>query len=826
MRGRGRSVPCLVLVSCALLLPTPAHASAPVAAPALDPIHAPSATADPYSLVVTTAGAALGAGSRAELEAAAGVGVESVIPLGGRTFEVTWQQEPAQAPTALAAEVMAGPSFASASPNSRVMPLEVAPMDPGDPRFAEQWNLWDSAAPFGGWSLRTPAAWRTQQGSADVVVAVVDTGIIRHPDLDAAVVAGYDFVTDLPFANDGDGRDPDPSDPGDWVDAQDRQDAAYQGCGTTASTWHGSHVAGIIAAQGGNAAGVVGVAPGVRVQPLRALAKCGGALADVIAAVNWAAGVPVAGLPVNQTPADIINLSLGAPGACSVALQAAVGSAVGRGINVVAAAGNSAGDVSGTFPANCAGVTAVAAAGRDGSRAAYSNLGPGITITAPGGSGAHAILSTVDTGTTVPVAAGYATKSGTSMAAPHVAGALALVRSAFPQDAATQAMARLTSAARGFPAGTVRDCTTATCGAGLLDLNGVLPPPAAGGISGRVLLSGEPVDLADLAVIPAGDQAAARWYDVSDATGGYEVLGLPRGAYRVLARPRAGAESFLPGVPQWTASACILVDGSVIGGRDIDVAGVPPGTPVQIECADPGPDPDPTPPVDPSPDPDRTPPVDPRATGGPTAEPPVAGPSPEPTTAATPGAVARVVPALSLRSRPSSTRVGSRVTLTATLSPAAATGWVTFRDSGHVLGRARISAGRAVLVTKRLFGGRQQVVADFAGSATLAPVTSAPLRITVRDKTRPRVSKVRLRTGQQGMHLAFRARDRGGVRIVEVRHAVRTAAGRGPWSIVQQLPGTARTWPVPAGAAGAPMCARVRAIDWAGRTSRWVTRCS
>jgi len=173
MRGRWRPVPSLVVLSCLLLVPTPAHASAPVAAPASDPVRAPSAPADPYSLVVTTAGATLGAGSRAELEAASGVGVESVTPLGGRTYEVTWQQEPAQGPTALAAEVTAGPSFASASPNSRIMPLDLAPVDPGDPRFAEQWNLWDTASPFGGWSMRAPTGNRVSahhRGSLPVPV--------------------------------------------------------------------------------------------------------------------------------------------------------------------------------------------------------------------------------------------------------------------------------------------------------------------------------------------------------------------------------------------------------------------------------------------------------------------------------------------------------------------------------------------------------------------------------------------------------------------------------------------------------------------------------
>ncbi len=590
MRARWRPVPSLAVLSCVLLIPTPSHASVPRVLPESDPGAAASAPADPYSLVVTTTGSTLGSGPRTELEAVSGVEVESVTPLGAGTYEITWQEEPAQDPTALAAEVAAGPAFVSASPNSRIAPLEVAPVDPGDPRFAEQWNLWDSVTPFGGWSLRAPTAWRTQQGSADVVVAVVDTGIVAHPDLQPAVVAGYDLVDDQRYSNDGDGRDPNPSDPGDWVDATDQQDPAFANCGVATSSWHGSHVAGIIAAQAGDS-GVAGVAPGVRIQPVRALAKCGGDLADLIAAVNWAAGVPVAGItsdncdagrhhqPVARGPRDLPS-RLPGRGRCGG----------GQGDQRGGCSGQLLGPVSGTFPANCTGVTAVAASGRDGSRASYSNYGPGVAITAPGGSGADAILSTVDTGTTVPLGAGYALKSGTSMAAPHVAGALGLVRSAY-RDSAAQALARLAGAARAFPTGTVRDCTTATCGAGLLDMNGVLPPPATGGISGRVLRSGAPEALADVAVIPAAAETAGRWYDVSDASGGYQVLGLPAGEYRVLARPRGGSDMYSPGVADWVSSACFAVGGSIVGDRDIELAGVAPGTPVQTQCPTPIPPP-------------------------------------------------------------------------------------------------------------------------------------------------------------------------------------------------------------------------------------------
>src|SRR5690606_31257016 len=145
-----------------------------------------------------------------------------------------------------------------------------------------------------------------------VVVAVLDTGITRHGDLDANVLPGYDFISDAGKANDGDGRDNDPSDPGDWVTLNQ----CPGGNRAENSSWHGTHVAGTIAAVTNNAKGVAGTAFGARILPVRVLGTCGGYDSDIADAIVWAAGGSVSGVPTNANPAEVINLSLGGGGAC------------------------------------------------------------------------------------------------------------------------------------------------------------------------------------------------------------------------------------------------------------------------------------------------------------------------------------------------------------------------------------------------------------------------------------------------------------------------------------------------------------------------------
>ena len=201
-------------------------------------------------------------------------------------------------------------------------------------------------------------------GHSSVVVAVIDTGIVNHQDSNGAGIApfsatyvpngrflpGYDLISENNsglgtnfVANDGDGRDPDPSDPGDWLTPADK--ALSSQCddgsaGQTDSSWHGSHVAGIIAATANNATGVAGIGWNVRILPVRALGKCGGSLSDIAEAIRWSAGGAVAGVPANTTPAKVINLSLGVATACSMTMQSAVDAARAAGAVVVAATGN------------------------------------------------------------------------------------------------------------------------------------------------------------------------------------------------------------------------------------------------------------------------------------------------------------------------------------------------------------------------------------------------------------------------------------------------------------------------------------------------------
>lgn len=283
-----------------------------------------------------------------------------------------------------------------------------------DPRLRMQWGL------RGAYGINADKAWRLNDGSG-TVVAVIDTGITRHSDIDENVRPGYDFISSTRVANDGDGRDGDASDPGDWEQAGQCE----EGMPALDSSWHGTHVAGTIAAVTGNAKGVAGVAGSAWIVPVRVLGTCGGYRSDIADAIVWASGGAVKGVPANAHPAEIINLSLGVGGNCSATFQSAINGAVARGTTVVVAAGNAAQDVADHSPANCRNVIAVAATHRRGRRANFSNYGAGIDIAAPG----MGILSTVNSGRTVPEGESYGYASGTSMAAPHVSGVAAMIQS-------------------------------------------------------------------------------------------------------------------------------------------------------------------------------------------------------------------------------------------------------------------------------------------------------------------------------------------------------------------------------------------------------------
>jgi serine protease len=369
---------------------------------------------------------------------------------------------------------------------------------PNDALFSSQWYLQDVQPA----AVAANLAWDITTGGTGTVVAVLDTGVrFDHPDLQRAwqtgkLLPGYDFVsgedtTSFLTANDGDGRDADPSDPGDWIDSADQQKSLFHDCPIQTSSWHGTRVSGLIGAASNNGIGIAGVSWGTWILPVRVLGKCGGYDSDIFPAMRWAAGLHVDGVPDNPYPAKILNLSFGGDGACTPGYQSVIQELSAIGVLVVVSAGNASGPVE--APANCPLAMAVAGIRHVGTKVGYSSFGPEIAIAAPAGncfnlSGPclYSLTTTYDIGSAGPAGSDYTnqlkTNLGTSFSAPLVAGVAALMHSVNGKLSATQLNSRLQESARPFPRSpTLNDCpvpandpnpecncTTSTCGAGML----------------------------------------------------------------------------------------------------------------------------------------------------------------------------------------------------------------------------------------------------------------------------------------------------------------------------------------------------------------------
>jgi serine protease len=430
------------------------------------------------------------------------------------------------------------------------------------------------------------SAWAITTGSSGTVIADVDTGVrFDHPDLLRAgfggrLLPGYDFVgpdydrttgaalgTFL-IANDGDGWDPDPSDPGDWINAADEQNSLFPAadCPISNSSWHGTRVVGVMGALTNNATGIAGMTWAPYILPVRALGKCGGYDSDIIAGIQWAAGMSVMdgsgnAVPDNPYPADIINLSLGGAGSCPGTYQNVISTLTAMGVLIVASAGNESGAVA--APGNCSGVLAVAGLRNVGTKVGYSSLGPEVGVAAPAGNCVtsfappclRSIDTTVNLGATVPGSNSYTNMMdapynlGTSFSAPIVSGIAALMRAVNANLTPPQLIARIESSATAFPqpAGlpqcpaTAADgsgecaCVRGQCGAGMINalsaVNAALDPIA-------VITAG-----GNTAFNAAGSVAACNLTIASYAwavSGGVSIQG-PSNAPQVTVAPTGGA---------------------------------------------------------------------------------------------------------------------------------------------------------------------------------------------------------------------------------------------------------------------------------------------
>ncbi len=310
------------------------------------------------------------------------------------------------------------PDIATATPNF----ILHAMLEPNDTYYSYQEHYRQ---------IRLPQAWDVTTGTPDtgnVIVAVVDTGLaMDHEDFSGQLVTGYDFISDSSASNDGDGIDNNPHDPGTSTNPGE-------------SVFHGTHVAGTIAAASNNSVGVAGISWGAKIMPLRALGLGGqGTSYDIVQAIRYAAGLSNDSNTLPSKAADIINLSLGGSG-FDQAVQDVYTEVRNAGVIVVAAAGNN--NSSGlSYPASYNGVISVSAMDWQNNRAPYSNYGTEIDVAAPGGNVdvdtngdgyGDGVLSCVINDSSGTRVSNYGFFHGTSMASPHIAGVVALMKAVHP----------------------------------------------------------------------------------------------------------------------------------------------------------------------------------------------------------------------------------------------------------------------------------------------------------------------------------------------------------------------------------------------------------
>ena len=445
----------------------------------------------------------------AQILAETGLPLQVDRPVGGGWWRLRADAEVAASTRAAwLAALRADARLAHAMPDVREQRAAV----PNDPLFrnaadaaSSQWWLDDQNDAGNAGAAGFTKAWDTTTGSAAPVVAVLDSGITSHPDLNANLLPGYNFVSKPEYANNGGtGRSAGANDPGDALSQAEHDGnlALWDGCLVNASSsWHGTLVAGQLGAVTNNAAGVAGINWNARILPVRVSGKCGATVADMVDGMRWAAGLSVSGVPANANPAKVIVIGFAGVTSCSTTdsnpdvaaaarlYQDAIAEVRAKGVLIVAAAGNLRSAVG--RPANCAGVFGVGSANRQGFKSLYSNFGAEVQLMAPGGDGDYqrtcdteladsGLVSTINVGKTAPGAAGYAAVSGTSFAAPQVAGTAALMWSVNPGLTLAQAEAGLKASARphvtayalGYCSGTNNSrCTlqATTGGAGLLD---------------------------------------------------------------------------------------------------------------------------------------------------------------------------------------------------------------------------------------------------------------------------------------------------------------------------------------------------------------------